>query len=361
MASSITSSVAYSNKSSSTTSYRHQAPAHTVAPKKPEPNQSVSVAHMYNAYHKGLISTSSHGDTVQISEEAKKKSAQAGGLGAIISGIGHAVQTANRDIVQAANHTAAGQFVLGAVSSTAENMSAGLLQPHTPDNPTVAYEVGRAVGDVSSTIAGALGTATGGAMIVGGGTLALATSPTGGGILAGAAVASEGITLTAGGATVVGKSIQNFGKDMHQLAQMNGSHSAETTGTGKASSVKSNLDQAESAGGHTIIHHVGKSDQELIDRANNDPKVSAASSFPNKQTAQKVVDSTIKSHQKNVDNFIQNARPGATKAFEYKGDGTVIGKSVQKGSTTVAPVTNARVVLKKDVNGGIVYTGYPRK
>ncbi|MBS4743531.1 hypothetical protein B9G52_07580 [Bacillus safensis] len=47
--------------------------------------------------------------------------------------------------------------------------------------------------------------------------------------------------------------------------------------------------------------------------------------------------------------------------LKYKGDGEVIGRSVSRNSEVVENVTNAKIILKKDENGGFILTGYPVK
>ncbi|WP_230457134.1 RNase A-like domain-containing protein [Parageobacillus thermoglucosidasius] len=54
-----------------------------------------------------------------------------------------------------------------------------------------------------------------------------------------------------------------------------------------------------------------------------------------------------------------NSRP--TLPLRYKGDGEIIGRSVERGSNVVENVTNAKIVLKKDGKGNFILTGYPTK
>ena len=37
----------------------------------------------------------------------------------------------------------------------------------------------------------------------------------------------------------------------------------------------------------------------------------------------------------------------------------IIGRGVIRGSTTVEDMSNAKIVLKKDINGSFILTGYP--
>ncbi|OFW76123.1 MAG: hypothetical protein A2201_08750 [Alicyclobacillus sp. RIFOXYA1_FULL_53_8] len=135
----------------------------------------------------------------------------------------------------------------------------------------------------------------------------------------------------------------------------------DNKGTGPASSVKTNLDDAESAGGHTIAKHVGKTDQQLLDRLQNDTRIGGASSFTDKSVAQKVVDSTIDSNRNKLENFMNTSKPGQTLVLSYDGDGSVVGRTVQRGSNQVQDATRATVVVKKTTQNGFLLTAYPKK
>ena len=187
-----------------------------------------------------MAATSTHGDTVHISEEANKKSVQAaalnaiGTIGAIMVGISAANQAVRNDIRHVVKDTTAGQFALGALSSTEENMSVGLIKAPTPERQTRAYEVGKAVGDVIGSIGAILGgPEIGSAKVVGGAARALTASASGLAISGRSVVASSGVALAAGRAAVVARSAHNFGKDMHQLAKTNGGGNVGSKSVGK--------------------------------------------------------------------------------------------------------------------------------
>ena len=119
----------------------------------------------------------------------------------------------------------------------------------------------------------------------------------------------------------------------------------------------------EAKGGHLIERHVGKTDEELLERLKNNPKITGSSTFNDRMTAEKVA-TTVLNDQKNIDKIQKwlsdpNSRP--TLPLRYKGDGEIIGRSVSRNSEEVENVTNAKIVLKKDNNGSFILTGYPVK
>ncbi|MGY3314714.1 hypothetical protein ACV242_003210 [Peribacillus simplex] len=119
----------------------------------------------------------------------------------------------------------------------------------------------------------------------------------------------------------------------------------------------------ESRGGHLIERHVGKTDEELLERIRNNPRITGSSTFIDRPTAEKVVFTVLK-NPKNIEKIQKwlsepNSRP--TLPLRYKGDGEIIGRSVSRNSEVVENVTNAKIVLKKDSNGNFILTGYPEK
>ncbi|MBD1381548.1 RNase A-like domain-containing protein [Metabacillus arenae] len=119
----------------------------------------------------------------------------------------------------------------------------------------------------------------------------------------------------------------------------------------------------ELKGGHLIERHVGKTDEELLERLKSNPKITGSSTFKDRMTAEKVADTAL-INPKNIEKIQKwlsdpNSRP--TLLLRYKGDGEIIGRSVSRNSEVVENVTNAKIVLKKDNNGSFILTGYPVK
>ncbi len=113
------------------------------------------------------------------------------------------------------------------------------------------------------------------------------------------------------------------------------------------------------AGGHLIQRHVGQTDADLIARLNAQPNITAASSFPNRATAENAVSSALDANTARINDFLN----GSSNRLVLNHDtGSVVGSVVQRGSTTPVSSTNVRVVLQRDASmptGYRIVTGFP--
>ncbi|WP_439948837.1 ribonuclease YeeF family protein [Bacillus subtilis] len=120
----------------------------------------------------------------------------------------------------------------------------------------------------------------------------------------------------------------------------------------------------EAKGGHLIERHIGKTDEELIERLRTDPNphITASSTFKDRATAERIANSVLNDPKniKKIENWIDNPKKPKL-MLKYKGDGEIIGRSVTRNSELVENVTNAKIILKKDNNGNFILTGYPTK
>ncbi|WP_368650540.1 ribonuclease YeeF family protein [Bacillus inaquosorum] len=120
----------------------------------------------------------------------------------------------------------------------------------------------------------------------------------------------------------------------------------------------------EAKGGHLIERHIGKTDEELIERLRTDPNphITASSTFKDRATAERIANSVLNDPKniKKIENWIDDPKKPKL-MLKYKGDGEIIGRSVSRNSELVENVTNAKIILKKDNNGNFILTGYPTK
>ncbi|WP_310883779.1 RNase A-like domain-containing protein [Priestia megaterium] len=119
----------------------------------------------------------------------------------------------------------------------------------------------------------------------------------------------------------------------------------------------------ELKGGHLIERHVGKTDEQLLERLKTNPKITGSSTFKNRMTAEKVAN-TVLSESKNINKiqkWISNPNSRPTLPLKYEGNGEIIGRSVSRNSKVVENVTNAKIILKKNNDGSFILTGYPIK
>ncbi|WP_456156792.1 RNase A-like domain-containing protein [Yersinia intermedia] len=115
----------------------------------------------------------------------------------------------------------------------------------------------------------------------------------------------------------------------------------------------------ETAGGHLIDRHVGKTETELLNRVSTG-NVKSASSFTDRATAEAVTSKAIDSNQAKIDSYLSGSQKGYLE-IDYQSN-VPIGISVSRGSTNVSSVTNARIIIARDPSMPTEYkiiTGYP--
>jgi len=119
----------------------------------------------------------------------------------------------------------------------------------------------------------------------------------------------------------------------------------------------------ERLGGHTLQRHVGLTDDDLRNRLVRQPGISAASTYTDRATAERVVGATLAREGARVDRWLgrTGSRPNLT--LGYRGPASApIGRTVRRGDTRVLPCTDAIVVLRWDArNGYYVLTSYPER
>ncbi|HET6546214.1 MAG TPA: RNase A-like domain-containing protein [Rhodanobacteraceae bacterium] len=119
------------------------------------------------------------------------------------------------------------------------------------------------------------------------------------------------------------------------------------------------LDAHEDAGSHLIERHVGKSEQELVERLQRE-NISASSSFRDLPSAEHFVAATIAEHQDRIDAWV-GGEGGRRLVLEASFDRST-GISVQRGETHAEDVFSVKLVLERSDALGIGYrivTGYP--
>jgi hypothetical protein len=139
------------------------------------------------------------------------------------------------------------------------------------------------------------------------------------------------------------------------------SASASSQAARQAIAPSYDLQADERIGGHTIARHVGKSDQELSDRLQREPRISAASTYPDLETARRVVAAAIEQSRDRVDLWARRSgmRPNLT--LNYQSSGRPIGRSLSRGARVSAVATRALVVLRwhERQRRWYVLTSYP--
>lgn len=122
------------------------------------------------------------------------------------------------------------------------------------------------------------------------------------------------------------------------------------------------LEQDEARGGHTIARHVGKSDADLRARLARERRISAASTYTDLATAERVVSAAIVSGQARIARWVARDGNRPNLAIDFAGvPGDVIGRSIAQGDETAQACHDAVVVLRWDAraNDWFVLTSYP--
>jgi toxin YxiD len=145
----------------------------------------------------------------------------------------------------------------------------------------------------------------------------------------------------------------------HQTAQS--APASAPSAPAPASAQARDLGHDEALGGHTLSRHVGRSDQELRDRLRKDRHISAASTYSDRATAERVVGEALRRSERRLRDWLDRSGPRPNLVLDYRGDPAhPIGRSLGRGEEGVRPVWDAVVVLKWRPDGDyFVLTSYP--
>ena len=134
----------------------------------------------------------------------------------------------------------------------------------------------------------------------------------------------------------------------------------EETASARASD-RYDLERDERRGGHTLARHVGRSDADLSERLRRERRISAASTYTDRVTAERVVALALVQHRTRVDQWLfrQGSRPNLALDYRAAG-GEPIGRSLTRRGRRAVACSDAVVVLRWDGRRGFyVLTSYP--
>lgn len=120
------------------------------------------------------------------------------------------------------------------------------------------------------------------------------------------------------------------------------------------------LSQDESAGGHTLHKHVGRSDEELSQRLRHERNISAASTWNDRDSAEFAVGAAVAQQSVKISRWLErNNHPNLV--LDYDGDPShPFGRTLRRGEDHAEPCAHAVIVLKWDGgNSYHVLTAYP--
>ena len=131
--------------------------------------------------------------------------------------------------------------------------------------------------------------------------------------------------------------------------------SATSTGSGAVR----DLSQDEAAGGHILRKHVGRTDDELIERLNRERNISGASTYTDRATAERTVGEAIAQSQERIDGWLNRSGGHPNLVLDYDSD-QPIGRTINRGERQSRACSHALVVLKYNPPSGYyVLTSYP--
>ncbi|PFD37007.1 type VII secretion protein [Bacillus cereus] len=95
------------------------------------------------------------------------------------------------------------------------------------------------------------------------------------------------------------------------------------------------LSSHEARGGHLIDRHIGKTDAELLQRLQRDPRIRASSTFTDRATAERVANEVLSNPQNivEINRWLNNPSSRRTLPLNYSGN-AIIGRVIDRGSNS---------------------------
>jgi hypothetical protein len=128
-----------------------------------------------------------------------------------------------------------------------------------------------------------------------------------------------------------------------------------------AASPTRDLSRDEAEGGHTLRKHVGQTDEELRERLRHEPRITAASTWTDRETAESVVGSALDQNRDKIASWLNRQGGHPNLVVDYHSDSThPIGRTLRRGAVQPKPCSHAVIVLKwAGSNRYYVLTSYP--
>ena len=117
------------------------------------------------------------------------------------------------------------------------------------------------------------------------------------------------------------------------------------------------LSQDEAAGGHILRKHVGRTDEQLLERLDHERNISGASTYTDRATAERTVGAAIAHSQDRIQRWL-NRSGHPNLVLDYDSD-EPIGRTINRGDSHSRPCSHALVVLKYEPPSYYVLTSYP--
>jgi hypothetical protein len=121
------------------------------------------------------------------------------------------------------------------------------------------------------------------------------------------------------------------------------------------------LSQDESAGGHTLRKHVGRTDDQLRERLRHERNISAASTWTDRDTAERAVGTALEQNRGKIERWLSREGGHPNLVIDYDGDAShPIGRSLRRDADQPEPCAHATIVLRwAPPQSYYVLTSYP--
>lgn len=131
------------------------------------------------------------------------------------------------------------------------------------------------------------------------------------------------------------------------------------TSTAERAAARYDLARDEREGGHTLARHVGRTDDQLRARLREEPGISAASTYTDRETAERIVALALETQRNRVEQWSgrSGTRPNLT--LNVRSPGEPIGRSLSRRGRAVERCFDAIVVLRWRGDHYVVLTSYP--
>jgi len=119
------------------------------------------------------------------------------------------------------------------------------------------------------------------------------------------------------------------------------------------------LSKDEERGGHTLARHVARTDEELRERLGDEPNISAASTWTDREMAEETIAEALRAERGRIQSWMRRGYPRANLALHYEARRD-IGRSLRQGETEPVHCRDAVIVLRADgPEEFYVLTAYP--
>jgi hypothetical protein len=126
-----------------------------------------------------------------------------------------------------------------------------------------------------------------------------------------------------------------------------------------ASGPSRDLSQDEAAGGHILRKHVWQTDGELRERLQRERRITGASTYTDRATAEQAVGAAIAQSRDRIERWLSRSGGHPNLVLDYDSP-TPVGRTINRGENESHPCAHAIVVLKySGTTEYYVLTSYP--